>query len=249
MVNSRTIDAGAANYNATFGQGNVWAEQTYGVTGAAMATGFLSTPGSLYGGRNAAVSDNAAGAITTAEHVTKVSLAGGNVTGVDSGFSFNAIVNTRGDTGDDDTSNARMQQGSLRQFILNANALIGTQISNFSIGGGGPQTIALTAALPTITQSAVLDATSQEFFAGTPLIELNGAGAGASATGLTIGAGSSLVRGFVINRFGQDGIAVIAGSDSTIAGNWIGTDTPEPPTRGMAATASASQRQATRSAD
>ena len=60
-----------------------------------------------------------------------------NATGVDSGFSFSAIVNTRGDTTDDDGgATARLHQGSLRQFILNANAIAGVQTSNFSVGTG-----------------------------------------------------------------------------------------------------------------
>lgn len=49
-----------------------------------------------------------------AQSVAAVSLGTGNTSGVDFGFNFNSIVNTR-DAG----------QGSLRQFILNANALGG----------------------------------------------------------------------------------------------------------------------------
>ncbi|MGB8436788.1 MAG: right-handed parallel beta-helix repeat-containing protein, partial [Burkholderiales bacterium] len=144
----------------------LWAEQTFAVTGAATGGAFTITSGALYGGRErlgpgSGTSDNAAGSITTAEHVTKVTLAGGNVTGIDSGFSFTAITSNRGDAIDDDTSNARMQQGTLRQFILNANALAGPQTANFSInysGGGGAQTIdIINAELPMITGTVTLD--------------------------------------------------------------------------------------------
>jgi hypothetical protein len=60
------------------------------------------------------------------------------------------------------------QQGTLRQFILNSNAIAGVQTSNFSIGTGA-QTITPTAALPPITDATILDATTQEGFGGTPL--------------------------------------------------------------------------------
>ena len=153
-----------------------------------------------------------------------MTIAGADATGVDSGFSFSAIVNTRGDTTDDDGgATGRLHQGSLRQFILNSNAIAGAQTSNFSIGTGAV-TIAPAAALPTITDAVILDATTQEGFGGAPLIELNGAGAGAGADGLGITAGNSTVRGFIINRFTDEGIEISGGGNNLIVGNYIGTD-------------------------
>ena len=168
----------------SLGAANVWAEQTYGVAGAAQGAAFTLLGGALYGGRErtgAGTSDNAI-TLTGAEHVTRVSVAGGNVANVDSGFSFTAIVNARGDAADDDIASARLQQGTLRQFILNSNAIVGVQTANFSIGGGGPQSISITAALPAITDAVILDAASQEGFSGTPIIELNGLGSGGGST-------------------------------------------------------------------
>src|SRR5581483_11449800 len=66
--------------------------------------------------------------------------------------------------------------GSLRQAILDANNTPGTDNITFSIGGGA-QTISPTSSLPTITGPVSLDATTQPGFAGTPLIQLDGAGA------------------------------------------------------------------------
>ena len=225
VVDSKTISA--AGYNGGFGLTSVWAEQTYGDNFATAALDLNAR----YGGRNAAQSDNASTAaanLATSEHLSRVDLAGANVTGVDSGFSFNVVVNTRGDATDDDGgATGRLHQGSFRQFILNSEAIAGVQASNFSINypAGGAQTIALAAALPTITDAVILDATTQEGFAGAPVIELNGAGAGAGASGLVLAAGSdgSTVRGFVINRFDQFGIW-IESDGNTIAGNWIGLD-------------------------
>ena len=227
IVDSRTFTRPAAQLaSGSAGQDNIWAEQTYGVTGAMNGpASFLGAAGALFGGRNAAISDNAfsGASINAPEHVTQVAIAGANAAGVNSAFSFNAVVNVRGDTTDDDaTAGAlRVQQGSLRQFILNSNEIIGVQTSNFSIGGGGAQTIAPTAGFASITDAVVLDATTQEGFAGTPLIELDGTGAG-GANGLTLASNGSTVRGFVINRF-SNGIR-ISGDNNLVAGNWIGLD-------------------------
>jgi hypothetical protein len=218
------------------GAPNVWAEQTYATANAASATaagGFTTTTGALFGGRErsgSGTSDDAL-SLTAAEHVTKVLLDGaGSAGGVDFGFSFNAITSAR--DGDDDLLSAdRSVQGSLRQFIQNANAIpnasfgggVEVRTSNFSIGSG-PRTIVLTSALPAITDAIVLDAGTQDGFSGTPLIELNGAGMGSGLT-LQFGSGGSVIRGLVINRFSGSGI-FIAGDSSgnTIANNWIGTD-------------------------
>ena len=210
---------------------NVWAEQTYGVAKSALGAGFTLVDGALFGGRDPNASDNSTdlpASLATSEHATMVTLSGTGVGGVDSAFSFNAITSTR--DGDDDAS-PRTVQGSLRQFIQNSNAIpnsyfgggVEVRTSNFSIGSG-PRTIVLASALPAITDAVVLDAGTQEGFSGTPLIEVNGAGMGGGIT-LQSGSSGSVVRGFVINRFGGSGLFVASGSDgNTIAGNWIGTD-------------------------
>ena len=139
-----------------FPASEIWAEQTYGVAGAASGGGFLGTAGALFGGRDAAVSDDAS-TLTTSEHVTRVVLSGANATGIDAGFALNAITSNR-DGDDDGALSGRTVQGSLRQFIQNSNAIGGTQTANFSIGGGGFQSIALASALPVITDTVILDA-------------------------------------------------------------------------------------------
>jgi hypothetical protein len=120
--------------------------------------------------------------------------------------------------------------GSLRQAILDANASnnasLGQDRIQFSIGSGA-KTIDLATGLPTITDPVIIDGTTQPGFVGTPLIELNGAGAGADVDALVISASDSVVRGFVINRFSGFGV-VLTGAAATrnvIAGNYIGTNT------------------------
>jgi hypothetical protein len=119
---------------------------------------------------------------------------------------------------------------SLRGAINNANGNAGTDTINFNIPGGGPQTINVGAGgLPGIGDPVVIDGTSEPDFVSTPIVELNGSGAGASPSGLYIYAGNSTVKGLVINRFGTGGsgggIFLATGSDgTTIEGNFIGTD-------------------------
>jgi len=120
--------------------------------------------------------------------------------------------------------------GSLRQAILDANANSGVDMIAFAIGSG-PQTIAPLSPLPTITDPIIIDGTTQPGYPGTPIIELSGANAGTGADGLTITAGSSLVKGLVINRFqaaflmgGGNGIVLQSGGGNVINGNYIGTD-------------------------
>jgi hypothetical protein len=117
--------------------------------------------------------------------------------------------------------------GSLRQAILDANAQVGADTIDFAIGSG-VQTIQVGSttgmALPTITDSVTIDGTSQPGYAGTPLIELDGTGAGANSTGLTITAASCTVQGLVINSFSRFGID-LQSSSNVIQGNYIGVDT------------------------
>src|SRR5262249_27426406 len=113
--------------------------------------------------------------------------------------------------------------GSFRQAILDANSNAGPNKIAFDIGGGGVQTIQPRSALPAVTRPVVIDGTSQPGFAGRPLIQLDGSRAG-RGYGLTINAGDSTVRGLVINRFVDAGIALQERGGDLIAGNYIGTD-------------------------
>jgi len=112
---------------------------------------------------------------------------------------------------------------TLRAAIQEANALIGTDTIAFAIGNG-PQTINLTSALPSVTDPVTIDGTTQPGYAGAPLIELNGSGTNGHADGVSVSAGSSTVRGLVINRFPGNGILVSGNGGNVIAGNYVGID-------------------------
>ena len=117
---------------------------------------------------------------------------------------------------------------TLADAINAANANSGDDIIEFAIGTG-LQTISPTAALPTITSTILIDGTSQPGFGacpGPPVIQLDGTGAGASANGLSIGAGGngSTIQGLAINRFGADGITINAANNVTVRCSVIGTN-------------------------
>ncbi len=232
IVDSRDI-AASAGYNGALTLADSWAEQTYASVGGATYDGtnysFAAAAGALFGGLEAggaSSSDNfAVGLATTgAEHLTRVALGAANVSGVDFGFSFQAVTNAR--DGDDDGGSApRSVQGSLRQFIQNANSIVGTQTSAFVIGAGGAQTITLASALPIITQTVNLNGTTQAGFVSAPIIEVSGNGVAADGFVLSgAGANASLIRGFVLNRFTDDNVLIINSSNNVVAGNYIGTN-------------------------
>jgi CSLREA domain-containing protein len=134
---------------------------------------------------------------------------------------LNFVVNSAADT-DDGACDAA--DCTLREAINASNAQGGVNTIAFHIPGAGVHTIAPTSELPTVTDPVVIDGTTQPGFAGTPLIELNGAGAGVASDGLTVASGGSTVRGLVINRFDGSGIRLQTGGGNVVTGNYIGTD-------------------------
>jgi parallel beta-helix repeat protein len=119
--------------------------------------------------------------------------------------------------------------GSLRQAILDLNATPNGAWSTqngiqFNVPGAGLHSIALQSALPTVTNPVIIDGTTQPGYAGKPLIELSGAALFGGVDGLHISAGSSIVRGLVINRFLDAQIRLDTNGNDIVAGNYLGTD-------------------------
>ena len=122
-----------------------------------------------------------------------------------------------------DTNNSGA--GSLRQAITDSNAAPGSNTIDFSFSiGTGTQTIHPVTPLAAITNSVLIDATTQPGFSGTSLITLDGL-PGGSANGFELpSAGSNqTIRGLVINVFYGDAILIDGASGVTIAGNFIGS--------------------------
>ncbi len=146
------------------------------------------------------------------------------------------VVDTVSDVSDGTTTsianlgNARGADGfiSLREAILATNNTANGGTPDkivFAIEDTGWNTIRLSSVLPTITDSVIIDATTDNSFAingNRPAVILDGENV---LTGLVLGsnADGSTIRGLVIRDFGGDGIQILAGSNNnTIAGNYIG---------------------------
>src|SRR5712691_228796 len=176
------------------------------LTGADIAASTDDTGDSLLGGNWNLEYD--LGTVTTSTVLTSETAA-----------DWHALLNTFVVTNTNDSG-----AGSLRQAIIDANALAGTDTITFNIAGAGVHTITLASALPTITDTVIIDGWSAPDFSGTPVIDLNGTLAGAGVDGLRITAGGSTVRGLIINRFSSDGIELATNGGNTIVGNIIGLD-------------------------
>jgi hypothetical protein len=123
--------------------------------------------------------------------------------------------------------------GTLRQALLDANAVAGTNVIQFAFPGAPPHVVHLLSPFPEITDAVVIDGWSQPGFMGNPIIEITGTSAtGAeTAAGLAITAGNCVARGLSINGFGM-GIALEGDGGNVIQGNFIGTDTTGVSARG-----------------
>ncbi|HEX3081957.1 MAG TPA: hypothetical protein VHQ86_01765 [Candidatus Saccharimonadia bacterium] len=109
--------------------------------------------------------------------------------------------------------------GSLRTAMTTGGTIC------FNIGGGGYQTISPTSALPAIgVAGTVIDGTTQPGYSGVPLIEINGSGAGAGVSGIVVNAGTTTIKGLIVNRFGGDGIILNNNGGNTVQGNYVGTN-------------------------
>ena len=122
------------------------------------------------------------------------------------------------------TSTADTGVGSLQLAILKADATPGPQTITFNIPGPLPAVINLYTPLPGLTNTITLDATTQPGYAGTPVVEIDGANAGPTTSGLVLGAGNTTVKGLAINQFGGSAIDIEGGGGNVIQNNFLGTD-------------------------
>jgi hypothetical protein len=209
IVYSQTINTGS--FNSGYAAANTWMEQSYGSGGAwggnlrangAGGTAVMAANGRCFGGKTGTLSDiipntnTPTGAqLITAEHVVKVTISGSSVANINMGFSYNALTNT-GDA-DLETGNARWAQGSLRQFINNANAIPGTNTmvfvpaiaTNAGCGANAWWSITIGGTLPTIQDdNTIIDGRAYSLNDGSILNNNTGSAPGAP-TG-AVGAGS-----------------------------------------------------------
>jgi hypothetical protein len=119
--------------------------------------------------------------------------------------------------------------GTLRQALLDANAVAGTNIINFAFPGGPPYVIRLLSPLPPISDSTFIDGWSQLEFQGVPVVQVDGTGVPpvpavpAGIDGLIVTGGNTSIRGLVLNGFAV-GIRLGGPGSNVVQGNFIGTD-------------------------
>ena|GEM_PF-1075492 len=142
---------------------------------------------------------------------------------LDSGQSAPVTIGTTAAMTFDVTNTNDTGPGSLRQAVLNSEANPGADTITFHIGSG-VKTITMLSNLPLLSDPVTIDATTQPGYAGQPLIELNGISNTKDYPAFAIYAGSSTVRGFVINRFHSDGLSLFQNPGNIVEGNYIGTD-------------------------
>ncbi|MFM9912013.1 MAG: beta strand repeat-containing protein [Methylophilaceae bacterium] len=114
---------------------------------------------------------------------------------------------------------------SLREAIAAANASAGSDTIRFQIGTGA-QTINIASALPIITDTIIIDGTTQSgYVAGifNP-ISLDGGGVAINGLALSNAATGSTIKGLVIGNFNGHGLMILNGSNNNvIQGNFIGS--------------------------
>ena len=118
--------------------------------------------------------------------------------------------------------------GSLRAAIQQVNNDSTPDVITFAIPGGGPQVIKLASSLDPIENTVTIDGTTQQGYAGTPLVSIDGSLAGPfSGDGLTIQANDTIVQGLGILNSGGNGISISglgATGNCVIRGDYIGVD-------------------------
>ena len=163
-------------------------------------------------------------------------------------------VNLTADTPDANLSSAACdvnptasgKQCTLRAAIQQANATLGADTIRFAIPGTtGVKTISPASVLPTVTEQVTIDGYSQpgahpntKTVGDDASLKIVLDGSSFSGNGLVIdNASNSVIKGLVINRFGNSGIYILGASvGNRIEGNFIGTNPAGTRDRGNGAT-------------
>jgi len=186
-VDSRSVSPGAG-FNAGYGMNDVWAQQTVGDDPSTQALDV----GPRFGGAVPGVNDNFNPASTVPannayQHLGRADVSATHADNVDFAFSFNVVTNTLGTA-------AAADQGSLRRFLLNANATAGANVMRFvpavpaNASGGGGQwwRVGLTTVLPVLTDpGTILDGAAYDASDGVSFRDSN---TGTLGTGGSVGA-------------------------------------------------------------
>lgn len=223
---SQTVDAngGSGSVNVTCGSGCKWT--------ASSNAEWITLNGNPFGAGNGSINFTAAPNPGPGARTGTIAIAGQTFTVTQSAPALlpsgTITVNTTADTVANDgfcslreaiiAANTNTASGALAGECAAGQA--GQDTIQFSIGSGTPSIAVTGSSLPDIAEPVQLLGNT----GGATRIELNGAGAGANADGLSITAGNSLIRSLVINRFSGNGINIESAGRNIITGCYIGTD-------------------------
>ncbi len=113
--------------------------------------------------------------------------------------------------------------GSLRDALTRSNNTAGVDTITFNIAATS-KVIRPASPLPEVWDPAVIDGTTQPGFAGKPLVQVDGANAGAKANGFKLWGGSTL-KGLSVTNFAVDGVDLLNRgklAGNVVRGMWIG---------------------------
>jgi CSLREA domain-containing protein len=141
------------------------------------------------------------------------------------------VVNSTADADDLSFGDGLCDAGNgvctLRAAMEEAESTPALDTITFSIASG-LQTIRPGSPLPQTNQPLTIDGSTQPGYSGKPIIEIDGTNTPANPDdyppGFFISAGSTTVRGLVINNFPGEAVVLFGGSGNVIEGNYIGTD-------------------------
>jgi Right handed beta helix region len=135
------------------------------------------------------------------------------------------VVNNNGNASDSSVGNGVCRTSgsvcTLRAAIQEANATTALDTITFAIGTG-PQRITVSSSnLPSITNPVIIDGWTQPGFVDKPLIEIRGSSSLGDGIRITGGTGSVL-RGLIVNSFGDDGIQLNGPGGNVVEGCYVG---------------------------
>lgn len=113
-------------------------------------------------------------------------------------------------------------RGSLRQAMLVSQTLASPGTILFDIPGPGPFVIEPLSPLPQLNLPVTIAGESQPGYSGIPLIEVNGAKAGAGTDGFDLNGGASVIQGLAIGGFSGSGVVLSGPGGDLIASNDLG---------------------------
>ncbi len=109
--------------------------------------------------------------------------------------------------------------------VQESNASVGQlDTINFNLSGAAPHQITFAGNGPSVTDPAVIDATTNPDYVSAPTVLLKGPGPTGTQSGVPVTAGGTTIRGLAIDNFGT-GINLSGGDGNVVEANYVGLTT------------------------